>query len=145
MEKITKILNNYNYGDIIPYNYLEQLLECKREDKAFIYKIYELKNTLVEYSYILVAENNVGYRVLFPNEITEYAVGTAVIHNLGKLAKAHRMLYYADKTNLTKNELAHLEEGQALLSYMHNDYKEKTIKSGFLLNTQAVKEIGGRI
>lgn len=75
-EILADSIASLNYGDIIDHEQIEQLLGCDKESSAYANAVSKAKKKLRrEHSLAIESIRGVGYRVVKPDDYTEYALG----------------------------------------------------------------------
>ena len=135
------IIRDFSYEDIIPYQYLENLFDCDKNDMSFGLLMGFAKEALVEYGYVLKPIINEGYKVLHPREIADYVTRKNLVSSLNKLEKGCKILHYADKKQLNKAEKERLEKLEKFILELHHDNENKILTIQYQLNEARAKEL----
>lgn len=138
---VDRILTTRKYGDILSYEFLESLLDAKREDLEFVVKMAKLKDTLIECGYVLSCLINEGYRILEPNEIADEVMKKYVKSSINKLEKSIRIMKYADRKELNKEELKVFEAFESTLLRMHRENENNMLDMQAMLSAVKQKEL----
>jgi hypothetical protein len=138
---VEKILTTKKYGDVISYKELEQLIGYEREDLGFTVVLGCAKELLVEYGYVLKSIINEGCKILYPNEIAEEVIQRHLKQSTNKLNKALRIMQYADRDMLNKEELAFFERVENLIGKTFNYNENMLFEAQALLNEVKMQEL----
>lgn len=139
---VEQILRTREYGDILSYEYLENLLEANREDMEFTIKLSKLKNILIECGYVLSCLINEGYKILMPNEIADEVMNKCVKSSLKKIDKGLKIMKYTDRRYLKEDELAVFEAFENTLNKMYRENENSILDMQVMLNSVKQKELG---
>lgn len=75
-ELLTDSIAVLSYGDIISHEQIEQLLGCNKESSAYKNAVSKAKKKLRrEHSLAIESLRGIGYRVVKPDDFTDYALG----------------------------------------------------------------------
>ena len=138
---VEKILNTKSYGDVISYIELEELTGYERYDVGFTIILGAAKELLVEYGYVLKSIINEGYKVLYPNEIAEEVIQKHLKQSTNKLNKALRIMQYAERGMLNKEELKFFEHVENLIGKTFNYNENMLFEAQALLNEVKMQEL----
>lgn len=99
-------IRSKDYGDTIQYSELSEIfrlnLEIEEDKKQLKYIMSKVKNTLIDYGYVLRNITGIGYYILKPKEISSYTYRTYIVKPANLYNKANRILDRVDKTMLNK-------------------------------------------
>ena len=137
----TKILRDFSYESIIPYEYLEAIIGYERGEIAFSAILGAIKDYLVEFGYVLKPIVNEGYEVLHPRDVADFVINRHVMGSLSKLSKGCRVIHYVERKVLNKEEKSRLENLEKFLLELEQDNENKIIAMQFQLNEARAKEL----
>ena len=137
----TKILRDFSYESIIPYEYLESIIGYERGEIAFSAILGEIKDYLVEFSYVLKPVVNEGYEVLHPRDVADFVMNRHIVGSLTKLTRGCRVLHYVDRKALNKQEAKRLEDLEKFLLELERDNENKIIAIQYQINEARAKEL----
>ena len=96
------------HGETIPYvtlaNILRFSLQDEHQEKIFKRRMSKIKNTLIDYGYILKSVGGVGYYILKPNQISSFTFRNYIVKPQKAYEKAQRILNHVDKTKLNDTD-----------------------------------------
>ena len=137
----TKILRDFTYESIIPYEYLEAIIGYEKGEIAFSAILGAIKEYLVEFGYVLKPVVNEGYEVLHPRDVADFVMNRHLVGSLSKLNKGCRILHYVDRKSLNKEEKQRLESLEQFLIELEHDNENKIIAIQYQINEARAKEL----
>lgn len=137
----THIIGNYNYEDIIPYNLLERLSGIDKETSGFMYVMAQVKNILTNYGIVLVCIADEGYKILAPNQISDYVINKYLIKSVSMLDRGRNIVHYINRQDLTKEECEKADKVEKFIAELQKDNEDKIAREGLLLSNARVKEL----
>ena len=138
-----EILKNKEYGDILDFDYLEDLIGYDRYDGAFFIIFAAAREMLVEYGYVLHNIIDEGYRILYPNEIAEEVIGKYLKGANNRLAKGLKIMRYTDRKALNSQELREFETFESIMFKALEENQESLLNAQAMLNSVKQKELVG--
>ena len=150
-EYTENILTNFNYGDLINIRYLERLFGVNKEELEFRYKMGLLKENLIEFGCVLSLVLGEGYKILFPNEVSQEVYrkyAKASLNRIGKglkvLANVDRSLLNetnVDRSLLNETELRSYNEFEKMLLKIYRDNEDSLLMAQALIGEVKRKEL----
>ena len=137
----TKILKDFSYESIIPYEYLESIIGYERGEIAFSAILGAIKDYLVEFGYVLKPIVNEGYVVLHPRDVADFVMNRYLMGSLSKLCKGYRVVKYVDRKVLNEEEKSRLKNLEKFLFDLENDNERKIMTIQLELNEARAKEL----
>lgn len=136
-----KILKDFSYGQSIPYDYLERITGCDKNDSTFFILLSCIKDYLIEFGYVLKPIMNEGYKILHSNEIPSFVMNKYIGSSLAKLKKGRRILHYVNKNQLNEHEVSIIENLEKFVTELEHDNENKIMAIQYQINEVIVKEL----
>lgn len=137
----THITGNYNYEAVIPYSVLEKIAGIEKETSGFMYIMAQVKNILTNYGIVLVCIADEGYKILAPNQITDYVVNKYLIKSVGMLNRGRNIVHYINRNDLTNEEKAKADKIEKFIAELQKDNEDKIAKENLLISNARIKEL----
>ena len=142
-DAVNEILQNKKYGDVLDFNYLEELIGYERFEGAFFIIFSAVREALVEYGYVLHNIINEGYRILFPNEVAEEVISRYLKGANNRLSKGLKIMRYTDRKALNEQELRNFEGFENIMKAALKSNQENLLTAQARLNSIKQKEMEG--
>jgi hypothetical protein len=137
----THIIGNYNYEAVIPYNVLERISGIDKDTSGFMYVMAQVKNILTNYGIVLVCIADEGYKILAPNQISDYVINKYLIKSVGMLDRGRNIVHYINRNDLTKEECEKADKVEKFIAELQKDNEDKIASEGLLLSNARVREL----
>lgn len=140
-ETVNYIVNNYSYGDKININKIENLFKVNCKEPLYWYLMSKLKNKLLEKGFCLATITNNGYKILEPNEITEYIVFNKLPKIKNSLSNVKKILEYTPKEFLNKEELQEFNNISSTVENINTDFGKNLLQMQLKIGKMRIEEL----
>lgn len=145
INKVVSYINTYyNYGDLIYKNSIESLLGIDSDTPVYFYIMSKTKEKLLELNKVLVTVTNEGYKILEPNEITDYVLYNKLPKLKYNIKNSKNILKATPTQLLNKKELEYYQSVYDTLENITKDFNSNILKMQVKIGKINVRQLQER-
>lgn len=143
-EEINETVNIFkkcNYGDVIEHTDISTRIGIYPNMPEYLYIISKAKLLLIEKGIYIKTLSGVGYRVLYPNEISEEVFNKYIKAGIEKYRYGINIMSNTPQKLLNQEELKEFEEVEKLIRKLYSNNINEVKDMQFRLNSNKFKSL----
>lgn len=141
INEIVNIFKKCNYGDIVEHSSISSRINIYPNMPEYLYLMSKARTLLIERGIYIKTLTNFGYRVLYPNEISEEVFNKYIKSGMDKYKYGINIMANTQKDLLNETELLEFNEVEKLIKKLYNDNSSEIKNMQFRLNSNKFKSL----